>query len=162
MSTSSSDPGSVSWASNSQQAMWESTHQQVSVKSAAGSRTRCLLLFLCLRPSLCPSPYWQSVNLHVCREVLVGPLSRGSSFEMRWWADTEPADPDLLFEVGAPQSHKPLGLAVALSCCIMCTSILTGRLLLKKKLNEELTRLCSACIPACLAGRCWFQAVVII
>lgn len=52
MSTASSDPGSVSRASNSQQAMWESTHQQVSVKSAAGSQARCLLLFLRLRPSL--------------------------------------------------------------------------------------------------------------
>lgn len=38
--------GSVSGASNSQQAMWESSHQQVSVKSAPGSRqSRCLQLF---------------------------------------------------------------------------------------------------------------------
>lgn len=70
--------GSVSGASNSQQAMWESSHQQVSVKSAAGSRPRCLQLFP-LSPSLLrPSPYWQSVNLHVFwTEVWVAPLSRG-------------------------------------------------------------------------------------
>lgn len=38
-------------SSNSQQAMWETSHQQVRVKSAAGSRARCLLPCL-LSPSL--------------------------------------------------------------------------------------------------------------
>lgn len=50
MSAASSDPGSVSRASNSQQAMWETTHQQVSVKSAAGQSGE--VFFLRLRPSL--------------------------------------------------------------------------------------------------------------
>lgn len=36
--------GTVPRASNSQQAMWENSHQQVRVKSAAGSRPRCLRL----------------------------------------------------------------------------------------------------------------------
>ena len=44
--------------------------------------------------------------LQVYMEVLVGPLSRGSSFEMRWWAGSEPADPDLLFEVETAHSRK--------------------------------------------------------
>lgn len=43
--------GSVPRASNSQQAMWENSHQQVRVKSAAGSRPRCLRLCP-LSPSL--------------------------------------------------------------------------------------------------------------
>lgn len=46
--------GSVPRASNSQQAMWENSHQQVRVKSAAGSRPRCLRLCP-LSPSLCGS-----------------------------------------------------------------------------------------------------------
>ena len=61
--------------SNSQQAMWETSHQQVRVKSAAGSQTRCLLLLSPSPLSACLSLYWQSVYLQVYMEVLVGPLS---------------------------------------------------------------------------------------
>ncbi len=108
-----------------------------------------------LGPSLC----WQSGSLQVYTEVLVGPLSRGSSFEMRWWADTEPADPDLLFEVCARALiNFCVCVCVCVSCCIIRTSLLKGTVLLN--LNEELTLLSSAYIPACLAGQCWFQITV--
>lgn len=147
--------GSVSGASNSQQAMWESSHQQVSVKSAAGSRPRCLQLFP-LSPSLLrPSPYWQSVNLHVFwTEVWVAPLSRGPySFEMRRWADKEPADPDLLFEVGGPRTLINLrGPSV-------------GFMLLHNVLQRPEGEKCSLkkkpewgavlCMHTCLSSCCW-------
>lgn len=140
--------------------MWESSHQHVRVRSAAGSQTRCLLL-LCPSPSLSGrlSLYWQSASLRVYTEVLVGPLSRGCSFEMRWWADTEPADPDLLFEVWAPQPHKPLGpslrVSLDLSLCL-CLCIFIPLCHMDEhpdswELNEELLGLSSVCIPACLS-----------
>lgn len=107
----------------------------------------------------CASLYWQSVYLQVYMEVLVGPLSCGSSFEMHWWADTEPADPDLLFEVSAPQPRKPLGLSPRLFILLLhnmyiwplLTGIVTGWIP---------TLLSSACIPVCLAACCWLQASV--
>lgn len=37
---------------------------------------------------------------------------------MRRWADTEPADPDLLFEVAAPRPHKARGLPRALGLIV--------------------------------------------
>lgn len=54
--------GSVPRASNSQQAMWENCHQQVRVKSAAGSRPRCLRLCP-LSPSLSGSPLIDSQSM---------------------------------------------------------------------------------------------------
>lgn len=102
--------GSVPQASNSQQAMWEKSHQQVRVKSAAGSRPRCLRLC-----PLSPSLYGrllidsQSMSTFFRRRCEVLHCRRDPlSFEMRRWADTEPADPDLLFEVRGPRrAHKP-------------------------------------------------------
>lgn len=119
---SSPGPGSVSWASNSQQAMWETAHQQVSVKSAAGSQTRCLLP-LPLSRSLSARLLIDSQSISAFRrrcEPVHCP--RGSSFEMRRWADTEPADPDVAIWSARP--HKPLGRFI-------CTSILTGKVLVK-------------------------------
>lgn len=105
--------GSVPRASNPQQAMWENCHQQVRVKSAAGSRPRCL--------RLCPLSPSHSGSLLIDSQSMSTFLDRGVScsivnaspppplsFEMRRWADTEPADPDLLFEVRGPRrAHKP-------------------------------------------------------
>ena len=151
--------------------MWESSHQHVRVRSAAGSQTRCLLL-LCPSPSLSGrlSLYWQSATLRVYTEVWVGPLSRGCSFEMRWWADTEPADPDLLFEVWAPQPHKPLGpspclpiaVSVSLSRCIIWTSILTAESWMKSSQASALYAYLPACLSVCLSAGCWFKTAAII
>lgn len=65
---------------------------------------------------------------------------------MRRWADTEPADPDLLFEVGGPRrSHKP---ARPLDGFMLLHNALERNALTNPK--EELPR--SAWIPVCLAG----------
>lgn len=125
-------------ASNSQQEiMWEASHQHVRVRSAAGRGSRCLLL-LSVSPCLSGlSLYWPSVSLRVCTEVLVAPLSRGSSFEMRWWADTEPPHPDPLFEVWGP-------IKLPASLCLY--PLLKKK---KKNLNEELMHTClSVCVDS--------------
>lgn len=65
-------------------------------------------------PCLRPCPAGSLLTVSQCPRFLDGGVrcsivaATPLSFEMRRWADTEPADPDLLFEVRGPRrAHKP-------------------------------------------------------